>query len=240
MSRLFHVNLKTGKAGKCTASLGKCPFGAADVHFTSESAARNYYEALNSKNSIPSLSRTKTLSATPNTKSAFEASVADFFPNTSKVVIPPKVDRQINGQKGDSLFIGGKFYKLDSEGKVASKEQNEVMTEIRQDIKEAKRLNEIPQWLNLSVRKDNTVWTKSVAIVIGMKTGRELHAIPEKWLYKNGYDEFDGYTKEASIMKTYIQELARQYSYIELHPQSDGFNSLYNCRVSFRSKREDK
>jgi hypothetical protein len=41
---MFHVNPATGKAGKCTAKKGGCPFGSVDEHFTSAEAARSAYE----------------------------------------------------------------------------------------------------------------------------------------------------------------------------------------------------
>ncbi len=42
---LFHINTETGNAGKCSATQGKCPFGSADNHFSSEEAARAAFEA---------------------------------------------------------------------------------------------------------------------------------------------------------------------------------------------------
>ena len=41
---LFHVNTKTGKASKCSATQGKCPFGNVSEHFTSVEAARSSFE----------------------------------------------------------------------------------------------------------------------------------------------------------------------------------------------------
>lgn len=41
---LFHVNSKTGVAGKCSATQGGCPFGAVEDHFTSPEAARASFE----------------------------------------------------------------------------------------------------------------------------------------------------------------------------------------------------
>lgn len=44
MSNAFHVNLKTGETGPCSAKKRGCPFGGDEVHFTSEEAAREAYE----------------------------------------------------------------------------------------------------------------------------------------------------------------------------------------------------
>lgn len=42
---LYHVNPETGNAGVCRAEKGRCRFGEADEHYTSEEAARGSYEA---------------------------------------------------------------------------------------------------------------------------------------------------------------------------------------------------
>lgn len=48
----YHVNKETGETGKCSAVKGKCPFGGSDEHFTSEDAARYYYEGLMNKGAL--------------------------------------------------------------------------------------------------------------------------------------------------------------------------------------------
>jgi len=40
----FHVN-KDGDVGACSATVGPCPYGGEESHFTSEEAARSFYEA---------------------------------------------------------------------------------------------------------------------------------------------------------------------------------------------------
>lgn len=45
MAKLFHVNPKTLDVSECKAAQGKCPFGAADKHFTSADAARKQVES---------------------------------------------------------------------------------------------------------------------------------------------------------------------------------------------------
>lgn len=49
---LYHVNKETGETGPCGATKGKCPFGGADEHFTSDYAARLHYENLMSSGSL--------------------------------------------------------------------------------------------------------------------------------------------------------------------------------------------
>lgn len=41
---MFHVNPTTGDVGKCRARSGKCPFGGDSEHFTTEEAAREFFE----------------------------------------------------------------------------------------------------------------------------------------------------------------------------------------------------
>lgn len=43
MRNVYHVNLETGETGPCRAQK-KCPFGGDEIHFTSESSAREAYE----------------------------------------------------------------------------------------------------------------------------------------------------------------------------------------------------
>jgi len=40
----FHINPKTGNAGACKATQGKCPFGDESLHYTSAAAAREAFE----------------------------------------------------------------------------------------------------------------------------------------------------------------------------------------------------
>lgn len=42
---LYHVNKATGETGLCKATIRNCPLGGGDEHFTSEEAARAYYES---------------------------------------------------------------------------------------------------------------------------------------------------------------------------------------------------
>ena len=42
----YHINPKTGNPGVCRAQEGKCPFGAADEHYSSPQEARLAYEKL--------------------------------------------------------------------------------------------------------------------------------------------------------------------------------------------------
>lgn len=42
---LYHVNKATGETGQCRATIRTCPLGGGDEHFTSEEAARGYYES---------------------------------------------------------------------------------------------------------------------------------------------------------------------------------------------------
>lgn len=47
MELKYHVNPKTGSAGKCKAENGNCPFGGEAEHFTSMAAARKAFEEKN-------------------------------------------------------------------------------------------------------------------------------------------------------------------------------------------------
>jgi hypothetical protein len=40
----FHINPATGEVGKCSSTKGKCPFGTAEEHYTSQEAASAAYE----------------------------------------------------------------------------------------------------------------------------------------------------------------------------------------------------
>lgn len=54
MSGKFHVNPETGDAGPCKATQDRCPFGTAEVHFSSIAAARSAYEEqMNSEEAAP-------------------------------------------------------------------------------------------------------------------------------------------------------------------------------------------
>lgn len=44
MSAVFHINPETGRAGKCSAGQGNCPFGGSESHFTSAEGARQAFE----------------------------------------------------------------------------------------------------------------------------------------------------------------------------------------------------
>jgi hypothetical protein len=45
MAKTFHVNPRTLAVGECKAVNGKCPFGSADDHFTSQEAAYKFAES---------------------------------------------------------------------------------------------------------------------------------------------------------------------------------------------------
>lgn len=44
MAELFHINPKTGRVNKCTASEGNCPYGVGAIHESTKEAAQARYE----------------------------------------------------------------------------------------------------------------------------------------------------------------------------------------------------
>lgn len=234
MSLVYHFNIKTGETGRCKATMQQCPLGPPSTHFTSEQAAREGYEAAMATESLKTLR--KEGKQAPKTLEAFNDAAFKFFDlSSSKVLVPPRVSDPAGGYMGGRRFVGGKVEPKNPDGTTKYLSQADAAKLIRADIKAAKDAGEIPEWLDVSVRKASGAWVTSIDMTIGMKVDGKTRAIPEHWLR-------DGYrlSEQTRRIKNYIRNVGLQYATDDSNPMVDYFNSHLMPNVKFRSEWEDR
>ena len=79
----YHIN-KKGEAGLCRATTGKCPFGGANVHYSSKEEARIGYEKTKVNIVIPNVNLEKKLDKAElllieTSKKTLEGKLRDYF-----------------------------------------------------------------------------------------------------------------------------------------------------------------
>lgn len=237
----YHVNSK-GEAGACSATNGRCPFGGESEHFTSAEAAREFYE----KNQDAALAgaskaaRKLAPAPIPTSKSSFDKAVANI-PDVadSKVISAPAISDN-EGYLGGRRYIGKS--RAGVEGFIG---QTEASAKLKELVKKAKALGELPQWLDVSVKKNSGAWVTSISVVGGFKPdgGRKVRAIPKEWLEDE--DDTGRWTKTTTRepvkkLETYLTSLAREYESSDINGQVDYYNSSNAGRFEWRRAWDDK
>jgi hypothetical protein len=238
----YHVNIK-GEAGVCSATKGKCPFGNADAHFSSAEAARSFYETNQSAVVAGARKAVKKLNkdvSPPRTMEAFHAGISSVPEvSDSKVLAPPAVADN-DGYLGGRRFIGAARAEID--GFVT---QDAASAGLKDLVKKAKASGELPDWLDVSVKKDSGAWVNSLSVTAGYKPegGRKVRAIPEDWLYEpKDPDSFrrQELREPAKKLEKYLTALGRQYESSDINSMVDYFNSSNAGRFSWRRRYLDK
>lgn len=242
---LYHINTRTGNPGKCSAKPGNCPYGTPETHFTSPEAARAFYES-NQETVLRSASKARTKSAggvatVPTTGKDFQKALMSIpSPEDSSVISPPAINDN-SGYLGGSRYVGAERAKIDT-----YIGQTEAAAGIRDLVRKAKLAGEIPQWIDVSVKKNAGAWVSSIAISVGYKPegGRKVRAIPNSWIYEP-YDPEDFRTRRvlrpgADKLQKYISVLGASYESSDINSMVDYFNSSNAGRFSWRDPWEDK
>jgi hypothetical protein len=186
---MYHVNPESGEPGTCKA-MKSCPFGGADVHYTSPEAARAAYE--NSQTgafSSPKPARIKRV-PTPKTKSEFAEAILQVIPKVEDSKVVPMPTTNIKEANGATRYIGGSVSTKDA-------------------IADARAAGEIQSWITTTVKNDTYHWTSpALAVTLGFKGANGKGAIPSDWLDKSG----DRPQSEAGVrLALYMEQMARQF-----------------------------
>lgn len=236
----YHLTAK-GEPGVCRAKPGNCPLGSDSEHFTSADAARTHFE--NNQGAVLAGARKaekKTGKSTPpKTAKEFYAGLANVpTVGNSKVVKPPKTADQ-EGYMGGRRYVGAGV-----EDKFIG--QSEASTRLKELVKQAKLNGELPQWLDVSVRKNGGAWVSSISVVGGYKPegGRKIRAIPQEWLYEpkdeTDFRQRDVQRPEVKNLQTYLDTLSRTYESSDINSMVDYYNSSNAGHFQWRGKWEDR
>lgn len=235
----YHVNSK-GEAGACSATKGRCPFGGENEHFTSAEAARSFFET----NQEAALAGARKASAKlkpsspPKTKNQFDTAVASIpLVSESKVIQAPA----ISDNEG---YLGGRRYLGATRAKHTEYvNQTTASAGLRDLVKKAKTLGELPKWLDISITKGTGAGVSSIALVAGYKPegSRKVRAIPESWIYEPR-EEFRQSKMREPIKKleAYLKTLGREYENSDINSQVDYYSSSTGGQLSWRQAWHDK
>lgn len=175
----------------------------------------------------------------PTTFKEFENAIEQTVPDVedSKLIKPPKIEKE----QYSNRYIGAKAgNRVNEDGTTKYIGQTEAAAEMRAAIKEAKRIGELPDWVDVSVKKNTGAWVSSMTVKIGIKRGAQVRAFPREWVSRNANVYHPG---DSSLQSTrlfnYVSTLLRQWesSYSD---HFDNYQSSHAPRVSWRDPSEDE
>lgn len=166
----------------------------------------------------------------------FEAQIKELVPDPkdSKLIAMPTVTNENYKHE----YKGAKAGTKNADGSYMT--QADVAKEIRNAVKEAKDLGELPSWVEVSARKNGGAWVSSISVTIGRKEGAKFRAIPEGWISRNAsrYHPGDDGLQATRLYK-YVSTLASQWE-SSSSDNFDNYHSFHAARVSWRSEDEDR
>lgn len=227
---MYHVNPETGKPGTCKA-IKSCPFGGADVHYTSPEAARAAYEASQTGAfSAPRAVKPKRVPA-PKTKSEFAAAILQVIPKVEDSTVVPKPTTDLKEPSGAITYLGGSVSNQDAQGNYKYQGLKEAIAGVRQSITEARASGEIPDWITTTVKSASHHWsTPALALTVGFKGVDGKGAIPNSWLEKSG----DRAQSDAGIhLAAYMERMARQFESSYSHLAIDEYTISNRGKVEW-------
>lgn len=235
----YHVNAK-GEAGACSATKGKCPFGGEANHFTSAEAARAAYENDQEAvlaGAVTSLRKVRPV-APPKSMSMFHKQL-ESVPTIedSKILAAPTLSE---GYMGGRAYLGAERAK---ETEYVS--QAKAAEGLRNLVKRAKAMGELPQWLDISVKKNSGSMVNSISLTAGYKPegGRKVRAIPHEWLYEP-QDKTDFRREqtheEVKKLEKYLATLSRSYESSDINGMVDYYNSSAGGHFEWRHAWHDR